>query len=91
MAKFGGGPDAVTVSVSVGEAFVSVPSVPEMVKVNVPVVALLNVSANGVPAVVGVTTCGANAHIAGASDVQLSATVPLYPLDDVSIPFHWMF
>jgi len=91
MAKSGGGPGGVTVSVSIGVAFVSVPSVPEMVKLNGPVAALPNVTANGVPAVVGVTTCGANKHVAGAPAVHVSATVPLYPFDAVSIPFHWTF
>jgi hypothetical protein len=91
MAKSGGGPCGVTVSVSAGVAWVSVPSVPWIVKLNVSAVALPNVTANGVPAVVGVTTCGVNTHVAGAPDVQLNATVPLYPFDAVSIPFHWTF
>jgi hypothetical protein len=58
-----------------------------MVKVNVPVAALPNVTVNGVPAAVGVTTCGANSHVAGAPAVHVKATVPLYPLVAVAIPF----
>jgi len=91
MAKSPGPPGGVTVSVSVGVAFVSVPSVPEIVKVNVPVAALPNVTVNGVPAAVGVTFGGANSHVAGAPAVHVSVTVPLYPFDAVSIPFHGTF
>jgi hypothetical protein len=59
--------------------------------VNVPVAALPSVTVNGVPAVVGVTTSGANSHVAGAPDVQVKATVPLYPLVAVAIPFQVTF
>jgi len=58
---------------------------------NVPAVALPNVAINGVPAVVGVTTCGVNPHVAGAPAVHVSATVPLYPFNALSVPFHVTF
>ena len=90
-AKSGAGPCGVTVSVSVGVAFVNVPSVPEMVKVNVPVAALPSVTVNGVPAVVGATACGANTQVAGAPDVHVKATVPLYPFVAVATPYHTTF
>ena len=66
-----------TVSVSVGVAWVNVPSVPWMVKLKVPAVALPNVTVNVAPAGVGVTVAGVIAHVAGAPAVQESATVLL--------------
>lgn len=68
----------------------SVPSVPEITKVNVPAVALFNITVNGVPAVVGVRTCGAKAHVPGNPGVQLSVTLPVYPLCAVAVPVHVM-
>lgn len=88
MAKFGGDPAWVTVSISVGVALVRLPSVPEIVKLNVPGVVLASCKVNCDPVDVGVTTEGAKAHVAGAPAVQESATVPLYPFDAVRVPFH---
>ncbi len=89
MAKSGAGPCAVTVSVSVGVAFVNMPSVPEIVKVYVIFgTGLPNVTVNGVPAADGVTGCGANTHVGGVpAGKHVKATVPLYPLVAVAIPF----
>jgi hypothetical protein len=78
-----------TVSVSVGVACVSFPSVPWIVKLNVPAVSLPNVTANGAPPVVGVTDDGV--HVPGAPAVHVSATLPLYPFKAVSVPFQVTF
>jgi len=80
-----------TVSVSVGVARVSVPSVPWIVKLNVPVVALPNVTANAAPGAVAVTVGGVIPHVPGAPAVHVSATLPLYPYSAVSVPFHVTF
>jgi hypothetical protein len=61
------------------------------VKLNVPTVALPNVTVNAAPSAVGVNVAGAMVHVAGASAVHVSATLPLYPLIEVSIPFQVMF
>jgi hypothetical protein len=80
-----------TVSVSVGVACVSVPSVPWMVKLNVPAAVLPSVTVNGAPAVVGSATVGAIVHIPGAPAVQINATLPAYPSIAVSAPFQVTF
>jgi hypothetical protein len=82
---------AVTVSVSVGVAFVSVPSVPWILKLNVPAAALPSVTENGAPAVVGVTETGASMHVPGAPVVHVNATLPLYPFNAVTAPLHVTF
>jgi hypothetical protein len=75
-----------TVRVSVGVEFVSVPSVAWMAKLNVPEVALPNVTVNGAPAAVGASG-GEGTQIWGAPVVQLRVTVPVYPFKAVSVPF----
>jgi hypothetical protein len=85
--KFGAGA-VPTVSVSVGVALVSVPSVPWIVKLNIPAVALPSVTENGAPPVVGVIGCGGIMHVPGAPAVHDSVTLPLYPFNAVTVPFH---
>jgi hypothetical protein len=84
-----------TVSVSVGVEFVSVPSVAWIWKLNVPGVALPNVTVNGTPHAVGVTVCGEMVHVPGAPGVptptQLRVTLPLYPSNAVNAPFQITF
>ena len=53
---------------------VRVPSVPWMVKLNVPAAALPNVTVNGAPAAVGVIGAGVE-HVAGAPAVQVTVTL----------------
>jgi hypothetical protein len=79
-----------TVSVSVGVVCVSVAPVPWTWKLNVPVVALPTVTVNPAAAAVGVTIAGAMMHVPGAPDVHSSVTLPLYPFNAVSVPFHTM-
>jgi hypothetical protein len=43
-----------------------------------------------VPAAVGVTDDD-GMHVPGAPDVHVSATLPLYPFNAVSVPFHVTF
>ena len=86
--KFAAG---VTVSVSVGVAWVSVPSVPWIVKLNVPGVALPNVTVNGAPPAVGATIGGEIVQVPGAPAVHVSVTFPLYPYNAVSVPFQVTF
>jgi len=86
MAK-SGGPWVVTVSVSVGVACVSVPSVPWILKLNVPAVALPNVTVNRAPTVAGTTVGGVIVHVPGAPAVQPNVTFPLYPFNAVNVPF----
>jgi hypothetical protein len=81
----------VTVSVSVGVACVSVPSVPWIAKLNVPAVALPTVTVNAAPPAVGASVEGVIPHVAGAPAVHVSATLPLYPLTAVSVPFQITF
>ena len=69
-------PDAVTVRVSVGVAWVRVPSVPWIEKLNVPTAALPNVTVKGAPVAVGVIGAGV-VHIAGAPAVQDTITLPV--------------
>jgi hypothetical protein len=85
------GVGAVTVSVSVGVAWVRVPAVPWIVKLNAPVVALPNVIVNGAPTAVGVTVAGVIPHVPGAPAVHVSVTLPLYPFNAVSVPLHVTF
>jgi hypothetical protein len=80
-----------TVSVSVGVACVSVPSVPWTIKLNVPVVALPTDTVNAAPPAVGVNVSGVTPHVPGYPPAQLSVTVPLYPFDAVSVPCHVTF
>jgi hypothetical protein len=84
-------PAPVTVSVSVGVAWVRVPSVPWIAKLNVPAVALPNVTVNAVPPAVGVTVNGEIVHVPGAPAVHVNVTLPLYPFNAVSVPFHVRF
>jgi hypothetical protein len=81
-----------TVSVSVGVAFVSVPSVPEMVKLNVPAVALPSVTVNGAPAADATCVGGMITHVpgttCGATAIQLIVTPLRYPFNAVNVPFH---
>jgi hypothetical protein len=70
-------PPPVTVSVSIGVAWVSVPSVPWILKLNVPAVALPSVTVNEAPVVVGVTVEGAIEHVAGAPAVHDRVTALL--------------
>jgi hypothetical protein len=84
-------PDPVTVSVSVGVAWVIVPSVPWIVKTNTAAEALPRVTLNGVPPAVGVNVRGLGVQIAGAPPVHDSVTVPLYPSIDVTAPFQLTF
>jgi hypothetical protein len=65
----------VTVRFSVGVAWVRVPSVPWIVKLNVPTAALPNVTVKGAPAAVGVIGVGV-VHVAGAPTVQDTVTLP---------------
>jgi hypothetical protein len=76
-----------TVNVSVGVEWVLVPSVPWMVKLNVPMVSLSRVTVNGDPPDVGMTAVGVNAHVPGALPEQLTATAVSYPFAAVSVPF----
>jgi hypothetical protein len=80
-----------TVSVSVGVACVSVPSVPWIVKLNVPVVELPSVTVNAAPIAAGVTVNGTIPQVPGAPAVQVSLTLPLYPSNAVSVPFQFTF
>ena len=64
----------VTVRVSVGVAWVRVPSVPWMVKLKVPAAALPNVTAKGAPAAVGVIGAGVE-HVVGAPALQDTVTL----------------
>jgi hypothetical protein len=80
-----------TVSVSVAVACVSVPSVPWIVKLNAPVVALPSVTVNPVPPAVGVTVGGVIPQVPGAPAVHVNDTLPLYPFTAVSVPFHVTF
>jgi hypothetical protein len=61
------------------------------VKLNAPVVALPSVTVKPAPATVGVSVDGAIKHVPGAPAVQVSATLPLYPLIAVSVPFQVTF
>jgi hypothetical protein len=81
----------VTVSVSGCVAWVSVPSVPWIVKVNVPGVALPSVTVNGAPSAVGVTVSGELVQGTGCPAVQVSVTLPLYPSSAVNVPLHVTF
>ena len=56
---------------------VSVPSVPWILKLNVPVVALATVTVNAAPLAVGTSEEGLTEHVPGAAPVQLRVTVAL--------------
>src|SRR5947209_3894422 len=62
-------------------------SLPVMLKLNVPVVLLLTVMVNATPLVVGKTLEGLAVQVAGGVPVQERATVRLYPLTAVNLPF----
>jgi hypothetical protein len=57
---------------------------------NVAAVALPTITANPIPPAVGVTVPGTS-HVAGAPAVQVNVTLPLYPFNAVSVPFHVTF
>ena len=80
-----------TVSVSVGVAWVSVPCVPWIVKLNAPVVALPSVTVNETPLAVGVSVAGVIHHVPGTAPVHVNVTLPVYPFDAVSVPFQVTF
>jgi len=54
-------------------------------------VALPSVTVNAVPPAVGMTAGGVIPHVPGAPAVQVSATLPSYPLIAVSVPFQITF
>jgi len=58
---------------------------------NAPVVALPNVTVNPAPPAVGVTVDGAISHVRGAPAVHVNVTLPSYPFDADSVPFHVTF
>jgi hypothetical protein len=80
-----------TISVSVGVTWVRVPSVPWIVKLNVPAVELPRVTSNTVPPAVGVMVEGTIVHVPGAPAVQVNVTLPLYPFNAFSVPLHVTF
>jgi hypothetical protein len=80
-----------TVSDSVGVACVNIPSVPWIVKLNAPVVALPSVKVNTAPPDVGVSVAGTIPQVVGAPAVHVKCTLPLYPFTEVSVPFQVTF
>jgi hypothetical protein len=82
---------AVTVSVSVDVAWVRVPSVAWIVKLNVPAAVLPKVTVNGAPVFIGVTCDGVTMHVAGAPDEHDRLTLLLYPSIAVTVPFQVTF
>jgi len=58
---------------------------------NVPAVALPNVTANGAPAADATCVGGATTHVPGAPAVQLKFTPLRYPFNAVNVPFHVTF
>jgi hypothetical protein len=61
------------------------------VKLNVPAVALPNVTVNAAPPTVGISVEGVIPQVPGAPAVHASVTLPLYPFTAVSVPFHVTF
>jgi hypothetical protein len=70
-------PDPVTVRVSVGVAWMIVPSLPWMVKVNTAAEAFPRVTLKGVPPAAGVNVRGFGVQVAGAPAEHDRLTVPL--------------